>query len=465
MFDSIFPTRLRRCLHALVTGLVLAAASLSAQEPGVDPTITPVLSVVGAQGEGADLVVYLNWQASPELPRRATLVVLNGAGAAIAKVGLPVPGPGGLSQVRLSGFLRLIPFLGPSYQLRVLDGAGRPVAPAEPLRVRLSCTEPRMCRFRFDTGVSAPGALVVDWELAGLLDAMPIQNLDLVAWTAARAPQLLGDARTLVWQLDTQPSPGPNPCKCRWVLAYKRPHGRCGNGDELGLEGTFVSAASASISLTREAGIALEQRCWRSAPGSAGGGDEVTVVSGNERFSLRLSRPILSPCEAPCAPSIRYDARLVSRAFAQVDLATAGTTASARWSATLLADGMDLFTAWDEQLVASSGVIGDRTQTDVWTDTAGGLSELILRSEVAADIEVRGRTSYILAAAGVTWRLAARGESTCTKPEGVAAAAVGLPLFAVIPGLPSPSLAHGWDPDTGQIRILSSGECPPGTVP
>ena len=62
--------------------------------------------------------------------------------------------------------------------LQVLDAADRPLAPAEPLRVRLACAEPKVCRFRFDTGTSAPGALVVDWDLAELLDKLPVQKQD-----------------------------------------------------------------------------------------------------------------------------------------------------------------------------------------------------------------------------------------------------------------------------------------------
>ncbi|HEX5715087.1 MAG TPA: hypothetical protein VF179_02940, partial [Thermoanaerobaculia bacterium] len=223
---------LRRCLRALLPGLALAAAPLAAQEPAV--------SVVGAQAEGADLVIHVLWRESPP---KAVLAVLDGAGEPVAGTGL-APEPG-LSVARLRGFLRRIPIHGPSYLLQVLDGAGRPLAPAEPLQVRLTCAEPRVCRFRFDTGTSAPGALVIDWELAGLLDALPVQKQDLAAWTAARAPQLLGDARTLVWQLESLSNPGPSPCQCRWVLATKRPAGRCGNGDELGLEGMFVHAAAA----------------------------------------------------------------------------------------------------------------------------------------------------------------------------------------------------------------------------
>ncbi|HEX5716013.1 MAG TPA: hypothetical protein VF179_07630, partial [Thermoanaerobaculia bacterium] len=225
--------------------------------------------------------------------------------------------------------------------------------------------------------------------------------------------------------------------------------------------GMFVHAAAASLSSARETGIALRQRCWRSMPGGA----EETVVSGDERLSLKLGRPILSPCAAPCAPSVEYDATLVSRAFAETVTATPGAQASARWSATLLSGGTVLFAAGDEQRAASPGQVSDRTQTDLWSDSSGALPELILRSEVAAGVEVPGKASYVLAVAGVTWRLEARGSSACTKPEGIAAVAVGLPLFGVIPGFPNPSLAHGWEPESGQIRILSSGECPPGTPP
>ena len=63
---------LRRCLRALLPGLALAAAPLCAQEPAV--------SVAGAQAEGADLVVYLNWQESPEPPHKAALAVLDATG-------------------------------------------------------------------------------------------------------------------------------------------------------------------------------------------------------------------------------------------------------------------------------------------------------------------------------------------------------------------------------------------------
>ncbi len=452
MSDPILPVRLRRCLHTLLPGLALAA-SLSAQEPAA-------VSVASAEAEGADLVLHLNWQASPELPRKASLAVLNGSGQIVAKAGLAVPGPG-LSLARLNGFLHLIPFHGPAYRLQVLGGAGRPLAPAEPLRVRLACPEPKACRFRFDLGTSAPGALVVDREMAELLDELPVQKQDLASWTAANAPHLLGDARTLVWQLDSQPNPDPGSCQCRWVFAKERSGGRCSNGDEVGLEGKFVDDASASMSSTRKAGISLRQRCWRSTPG---GTDVVTVISGDDRFNLRLGRPVFSLCAAPCAPSVEYEATVVSRAFAQTVDASSGAGASARWSATLLVGGAVVLAADGEERAESPGQTNDRTQTEVWSSSTGTLPELILRSEVAAKVEVPGTAKYVLAVAGVTWRLEARGSSKCTKPEGVAAVEIGRPLFVVIPGHPKPSLAHGRETETGQIRVLSSGECPPGTL-
>ena len=138
---------------------------------------------------------------------------------------------------------------------------------------------------------------------------------------------------------------------------------------------------------------------------------------------------------------------------------------SARWSATLLAGGDVLFAAEDGQSAESPGRISDRTETHLWSDSTGTLPELILRSEVTAEVAVPGKAAYVLAVAGVTWRLEARGRSACTKPEGVAAVVTGLPLFGVIPGFPNPLLAHGWEPESGQIRVLSSGECPPGTPP
>ena len=457
MPDSILPVRFRRCLCVLLPALALAALPLPAQTPEAGESPAAV-SVAAVQGDGADLVVYLNWQEGQEVPRRAVLVVLDGGGEPVHKAGLLVPRPG-IAPVRLPGFLRLIPLQGPSYQLQVQDSAGRLLAPAEALRVRLACAEPRVCRFRFDIGISAPGALVIDRELADLLDALPVQKQDVAAWTAERAPELLGDARTLVWQLDRLEKAAPGSCQCLWVVARKRPAGRCGNGAEIGLEGVFVRSAAGSLSFSHEAGLSLQQRCWRSAPGGA---EEVAVLSGAERLSLKLSRPILAPCAAPCTPTVRYEAALASRAFAEVKTADPGTEASARWSATLLSGGNVLFTADDQQHAAGPTQRNDRTQTDFWSDTAGGLNELILRSETAAEVTVPVEARYVLAVAGVTWRLEARGRSACMKPEGVSAVDAGRPLFVVLPGFPNPMLAHGWDPEGGQIRILSSSECPPG---
>ena len=60
----------------------------------------------------------------------------------------------------------------PRPELPVADAGLR--GPAARARgAALACAEPRVCRFRFDTGTSAPGALIAGWELAGLLDELP----------------------------------------------------------------------------------------------------------------------------------------------------------------------------------------------------------------------------------------------------------------------------------------------------